>query len=151
MAEAIIPTKIILADDDRDDVLLFCNAMTDLQLAVHLTQVHDGEQLLHELNRMEVHPDIIFMDSNMPRKNGLTCLRAIKQSLMHQPVPVVILSTSNELSVVSDFYNAGAQYYICKPADYRQLKACIKNAFRLLIQHNLQQPSRNEFELLWNA
>lgn len=73
--------NILLADDDSDDCLFFKEALRELLLSTNLTTVHDGEQLMQLLtNETNVLPHVLFLDLNMPRKNGFECLTEIKLS-----------------------------------------------------------------------
>ena len=70
---------ILLADDDTDDCIFFKEALDELLLPTKLMTVHDGEQLMHLLaNESTELPDVLFLDLNMPRKNGFECLEEIK-------------------------------------------------------------------------
>ena len=69
---------IILADDDRDDHLFFKEAMEELKVAAHITTVENGEELMQLLNEKTNDAcHVLFMDLNMPRKNGFECLEEI--------------------------------------------------------------------------
>ena len=70
--------KILLADDDSDDCDLFKTALDELKVNANLIIVNNGEQLITTLKKSEAHYDIVFMDLNMPRKNGFECLLEIK-------------------------------------------------------------------------
>ena len=73
--------NILLADDDLDDCLFFKEALEGMPVNTHLTAVHDGEQLMQLLANEKIKlPDILFLDLNMPRKNGFECLTEIKQN-----------------------------------------------------------------------
>ena len=96
------PVNILLADDDIDDCSFFEAALTELQLPTSLTTVHDGEQLMRHLEDEKNTPtDILFLDINMPRKNGFECLAEIQQIKRLQLLPVFVFSTSFEISVVN--------------------------------------------------
>jgi CheY-like chemotaxis protein len=73
-------------------------------------------------------PDVLFLDLNMPRKNGTECLEEIKQNGKLKSLEVVIFSTSNNEAVIRTLFNAGVQIYIRKPGDFGQLKEVINNA-----------------------
>jgi CheY-like chemotaxis protein len=122
---------ILLADDDTDDCLLFKEALDELAVPVQLTTVHNGEQLMHLLNNNIPTHDILFLDLNMPRKNGFDCLNEIRQNEKLNDLAVVTISTSFEADMVSRLYNSGAQHYIRKPNEFSQLKTLIQNAITL--------------------
>ena len=118
---------ILLADDDTDDCLLFKDALDQLPVSAQLTTVHNGEQLMLLLNKNERPPDILFLDLNMPRKNGFDCLKEIRQNKNLDSLAVIPISTSIEQDAVNMLYKNGAQHYIRKPNDFSQLKHLIQN------------------------
>ena len=69
------PFHILLADDDLDDRFLFEDALNKLSLPTRLTTIDDGERLINYLYK-NTHqlPDVLFLDLNMPRKNGSECV-----------------------------------------------------------------------------
>ena len=121
--------NILLADDDADDCTFFKSALEKLSLSTHLTIVHDGEQLMQLLtNETNELPHVLFLDLNMPRKNGLECLSEIKKIEKLKDIPVVIFSTSNSRDTMSMLFKYGAHVYIRKPSDFEQLKEVIHHA-----------------------
>jgi CheY-like chemotaxis protein len=139
---------ILLADDDKDDSILFQDILDELPLSTHLTTVYNGEQLMKLLNETkEQLPDILFLDLNMPRKNGFDCLSEIKQSEKLKLLSVVIFSTSYEPEVVNLLYKNGAEYYIRKPNSYKQLKKLIHQALILTEKSNIENPLKEKFVL----
>jgi len=146
----MIPEKLILllADDDKDDCLFFKDVLGELPVSAQLTTVHDGEQLMQLLAGKTVElPHVLFLDLNMPRKNGFECLSEIKLDEKLKQIPVIIFSTSFEQDVVNLLYKNGAQYYIRKPAEFSQLKKVIYQALILATQENISQPSKDNFVL----
>ena len=140
--------NLLLADDDIDDCNFFKEALEGLPVSTHLTIVHDGEQLMRLLTKQTIAlPDVLFLDLNMPRKNGFKCLTEIKLDRKLQHLPVIILSTSFDQEVVNLLYKNGAQYYIRKPADFSQLKKVIQQALRLIAQENISQPPVEKYVL----
>ncbi len=134
---------ILLADDDTDDCLFFKDALSQMPIATHLTAVHDGEQLMQLLNRKTNKlPQLLFLDLNMPRKNGFECLIEIKQHKNLSAMPVVIFSTSYEQEVVNLLYKNGAQYFIRKPSEFRQFKKIIFHVLTLITQDLLNGRAR---------
>jgi CheY-like chemotaxis protein len=140
-------THILLADDDKDDNILFQDVLEEVILTTQLTTVNNGEQLMQLLNEKEELPDILFLDLNMPRKNGFECLSEIKRSERLKHIPVIIFSTSYEPETVNLLYNKGAQYYIRKPNDFAQFKKIIYQALTLTGQTDISQPPREMFVL----
>jgi CheY-like chemotaxis protein len=138
--------NILLADDDPDDCLFFKEALRELLLTTNLTIVNDGEQLMKfltkETNKL---PDVLFLDLNMPRKNGFECLSEIKQNNKLQHLPVVIFSTSFEQEVVTRLYKNGAQYFIRKPSEFSQFKQIIHQSLTVIMQENISQPTMENF------
>ena len=141
------PLNILLADDDTDDCTFFKEAVEELQLSTHLTAVNDGEQLMQLLtNETNELPDVLFLDLNMPRKNGFECLSEIKDDQKLKQLPVIIFSTSFEQEVVDLLYKNGAQYFIRKPSEFSQFKKIIHQTFiTLIVPQNITQPTRENF------
>src|SRR5688500_7807458 len=106
---------VLLADDDSDDRYFFEKVLTELPIATHLITVEDGEELVAYLSENSGKlPDVLFLDLNMPRKNGLECLSEIKQNEKLKRLPVIIYSTSMNENVADILYNNGAYYYVRK-------------------------------------
>jgi CheY-like chemotaxis protein len=141
--------NILHADDDADDCIFFKEALDDLQLPTHHTTVHDGEQLMEYLeNNTNELPHILFLDLNMPRKNGSECLSEIKLNNKLKQLTIIIFSTSFEQEMVNKLYQNGAHYYIQKPAEFSKFKNIIQQAFiELIAQENISQPTREDFVL----
>lgn len=138
--------NILLADDDQTDCLLFKAALEELPVSAHLTIVHNGEQVIEELtkkgNRL---PDVLFLDLNMPRKNGFISLGEIKRNSDLQNLPVIIFSTASDRDTVKNVFRDAAHYYICKPVDFLQLKKVIYEALILITQENNPLPLEEKF------
>jgi CheY-like chemotaxis protein len=141
--------NILLADDDTDDCIFFTEALAELKLNTHLTAVHDGEQLMQMLTQEATElPHMLFLDLNMPRKNGFECLSEIKLSGKLKQLPVIIFSTSFEQEVVNRLYTSGAHYFIRKPVAFAQFKKIIQQTFyKILVPGERTQPARENFVL----
>lgn len=144
--------NIFLADDDNADCLLFKEALEELPVSVCLTIMPNGEQLIEELtNKGNKLPDVLFLDLNMPRKNGFASLGEIKRNTRLQELPVVIFTTSSELDSVKRVFRDAAHYYICKPVDFSQLKKVIYEALTLVTQENNSLPLEENFIITGNS
>jgi CheY-like chemotaxis protein len=137
--------SLLLADDDIDDCLFFKEALDELQLTVKLITTNDGEALMNLLNELSFNlPDVLFLDLNMPRKNGFDCLTEIRKNEKFEVLPVVIFSTSYDNEVVNKLYGAGAHYYIRKPGEFSNIKRFIHKVLELL-STNKKRPSFSKF------
>ena len=128
--------NILLADDDIDDCLFFKDALEALPISTKLKTVHDGDQLLDYLTANEEQPPhVLFLDINMPRKNGFECLSEIKQNPKLKDLPVVMFSTSGEQDKINILFKTGADVYIKKPANFAQLVQVIHHALPMAAEN----------------
>jgi CheY-like chemotaxis protein len=133
--------NILLADDDKDDRFFFAKALQEMSIAIDINTVNDGEQLMAYLDKhSENIPDILFLDLNMPLKNGFECLSELKGSVKFKAIYVIMFSTSYprdvnyENDMINRLYKIGAQDYIRKPNNFVQLKGAIDFAITKAIQ-----------------
>ena len=128
--------NILLADDDLDDCNFFKEALEALPLTTNLTTVNDGEQLMNYLLENTDHlPHVLFLDINMPRKNGFECLSDIKHHDKLKDLPVVMFSTSNAQDKINILFKTGADVYIHKPSNFAQLVQVIHHALPLAAEN----------------
>ncbi len=138
---------ILLADDDTDDCMFFANALEELKVPFKLKTVFDGEQLMNFLENKDNLPDIIFLDMNMPCKNGYECLVEIRQSERYKTIPVIIISTSLDENIIKLLHENGAFFYIKKPSLFAHLKKLMSLVINLIAAGNYKQPSIEKFVL----
>lgn len=124
---------IYLADDDEDDRMLFFDAVLDLKLHVAITAAGDGVELLDMLSKTVKHlPEIIFLDINMPGKNGFDCLGEIRSAKGDlKKVKIVMLSTSKNPENIDLSYKLGADFYAVKPSTFQGLKNLLQKIFEM--------------------
>lgn len=127
--------NILLADDDIDDCHFFKEALEALPLKTQLTTVHDGDELMMHLAEQEKLPHVLFLDINMPRKNGFECLSEIKQNEKLKDLPVVMFSTSNARDKINILFNTGADVYVRKPSNFSQLVQVIHHALPIAAEN----------------
>lgn len=138
--------NIFLADDDEDDRLFFEEALKEVCNDAILTVAEDGDELMEILYRPPVPmPDVIFLDLNMPKKNGFECLAEIKNNRTLKNLPIIIFTTSLQEESVRKVYNQGANYYVRKPTDYRQLKLVVKKILAIDWLKEVLQPEKERF------
>ncbi|MDR6764342.1 CheY-like chemotaxis protein [Flavobacterium sp. 2755] len=136
---------IYLADDDEDDRVLFLDALQDLNLSVDLLQASDGQQLLNALYDAEHLPEVIFLDINMPGKNGFDCLTEIRNAQGDlKKVKVIMFSTSSSPSNIKLSDELGADFYAVKPSTYKGLKDILIQ----VLDKGLNKKSKNKKKFL---
>lgn len=119
--------KIILADDDSDDCELFEDALQELNIKTHLIISKDGVELMSTLDEtVPPPPDAVFIDLNMPRKNGYECLNEIRNNEKLKDIMVVIFSTTNNKMAIEKTFSLGANYFVCKPRSFELLKKALE-------------------------
>lgn len=140
--------KVVLADDDKDDQEIFEDALAEANIPADLKKVDNGQQLIDHLkDPTEPNPDIIFLDINMPVKNGKEVLAEIKADETLKEIPTVMLSTSDNPKDVDDTFHAGANLYVQKPFSFRSLIILLKKIFMLKWAGVLFKPFRKTFFL----
>lgn len=118
-------------EDDEDDQQFFREAINDIDNTILLKFAVNGVDALSKLGSMIVLPDLIFMDINMPKMNGLECLNRLKNSARFKNIPVVVLTTSLNAreSKTAFAYNASA--FITKPSNAAALKKNITDMLNI--------------------
>jgi len=140
-----VPKHILLADDDDDDRLLFTDVLSEFSKESKLTFAHNGEHLMSILRSGSV-PDVLFLDLNMPLKNGIECLDEIRNDEKLKGLPVVIFSTSSHPGTINQMYDIGAHLYIRKPNDFNNLRKVIRQVLGRDGVHPVKPP-KTEFVL----
>lgn len=123
------PRHVYLADDDIDDRYLFAEVLLELDRSIILTQAENGEQLMNLLS-VPPHPlpDFIFLDLNMPIKNGYECLEEIRNGQGDlRKLRVIVLSTSSDPAAKNQAFKLGATLYAIKPTTFSDLKSLVKD------------------------
>ena len=142
-----IPINVLLADDDIDDRYFFDKVLKSLPVRTELATVEDGEKLMSYLaENSEKLPDILFLDLNMPKKNGSECLVEIKQDERLKKLPVIIYSTHRHEKDSDILYEKGAHYYIRK-TDMIELAKTLHHILRLMVENKFERPARDKFNL----
>ncbi len=123
--------NILLAEDDEEDVLLFNTVLSELNQRIIVTVAADGVLLMALLKQATPLPEMIFLDLNMPHKNGFECLREIKANEKWNSIKIVILSTSSQPQQIENAYKGGADLYLAKPVSYTQFKIMMEKCLSL--------------------
>lgn len=142
------PIMLLLADDDTDDRKFFQDAIEELSLSVNLTLVENGVELMKLLTAdTYTIPHAIFLDINMPSKNGIECLAEIKANNKLKSIPIIMFTTAYSDDLVNTLYAGGVKYFIKKPNDFSELKRVIERAITLIELDSESQPGFSDFVL----
>jgi CheY-like chemotaxis protein len=138
--------NIILADDDEDDRMLFREALDEIAVQTKLSLFKHGQELLDYLFQPQTElPNLIFLDLNMPIKDGKQCLQEIRNNPKLKNVYIAIYSTSSSDTDIKDTYLNGASIYINKPSCFNKLKETIEKVLNLNWQKHTSHLNRDTF------
>jgi two-component system, chemotaxis family, response regulator Rcp1 len=126
--------KILLIEDNSDDILITKEAFEETRLPYQLFVVRDGFETMNFLNQVDKYsdapkPDLILLDLNLPQKSGKEILTEIKNNEKFKSIPVIILSTSSAQKDIKDCYSRYANSYIVKPIDFFEFVKIISNSY----------------------
>jgi CheY-like chemotaxis protein len=118
--------RIVLAEDNPNDVELTLAALSEINLANEVVVVRDGAEALDYLfrrnqyaGRAPGHPAVLLLDLKMPKVDGLDVLRALKADDQLKTIPIVMLTSSREEQDLVSSYKLGVNAYVVKPVDFR--------------------------------
>jgi two-component system response regulator len=122
---------ILLVEDNKDDEILTLRALKKNGITNEVVVARDGEQALEYLfgtggQEMKALPQLILLDLNLPRMNGLDVLRRIRENDETRLVPLVVLTSSTEDQDILQSYSLGANAYVRKPVDFEQFAETVK-------------------------
>lgn len=141
--------SILLVEDNPADVKITQRALREGGLPVDLLVVRDGQEAVEYLMRQGTYeaqsdwrvPDLILLDINLPRLNGLQVLERIRSTPALRTTPVVVLTTSRRQEDVQQMYAAGANTYIEKPQDFNRFVQVLQTIQRYWLETALLPPS----------
>lgn len=129
------PNKILLVEDNEDDIELVELALRSGNIANDIDIVKDGEEALDYIfckGRYKTRdsndlPALILLDLNLPKINGLEVLREIRRNEKTSYIPVTIFTSSSQEKDITESYKLGANSYIQKPVDFEKFRDIIQN------------------------
>ena len=110
--------SILLIEDDLVEIMKFNRTITSLDLGCTVKEAKNGEEALNLLSTRDQLPDIILLDLNMPRINGLEFLKILKNDAILKYIPTIILTTSSNHKDMLECYKVGIAGYMTKPLKY---------------------------------
>lgn len=140
--------KMLLVEDNSDDVALALHACGIGGLTVDMVVARDGEEALDYLFSAGVHaaegapslPDVIVLDLMLPRMGGLDVLRSIRSNPRTRRLPVVILTASSSDADMKTCYDLGANSYVRKPHEGNAFAGVISQLERYWLGMNIRPP-----------
>ena len=139
--------EILLADDDADDRAFFREALEESGIPSKLTTVVDGEKLTNYLSTIKTPPppDVIFLDINMPYKDGKACLREIRKNDKFRNIPIIMFSTSTYAGDIEETFEDGASLYISKADFFENETSMLKKLFSHNWNENMLNVAKDRF------
>jgi chemotaxis family two-component system response regulator Rcp1 len=122
---------ILLVEDSEADIRLIIEAFKESRTVNKFYIARDGEAAIDYLEKIGAddehkRPDMIFLDLNLPKKDGLVVLEEIKSNPLLRSIPVVVLTTSNAEEHVFKSYHLNANCYITKPVEFDRFVEVVK-------------------------
>jgi len=125
--------KILLAEDNAEDVELTLEALGQINLANEVVVVGDGVEALDYLHARGRHaerpggnPAVVLLDLKMPKVDGLEVLRQVKSDESLKKIPIVVMTSSREESDLIESYRLGVNAYVVKPVDFAKFAESVK-------------------------
>jgi len=127
--------NILIAEDDRDDFLMLEEAIETILPDFNITHSRDGKDLLQKIDAHAL-PNLIFLDLNIPKINGIDCLIKIRERKELQGTPIIIYTTSSNFQDIDLCYKHGCTLYLVKPARFRDL---VEQMRKILLQGRAEE------------
>ncbi len=136
--------KILVVDDDKGIVEMLKIALDTF--GYHHIEAYDGADVLGLV--VAENPDIILLDVNLPNKNGFEVCREIRESIHDTYIPIIMITARDDLSSKIEGLDTGADDYITKPVDIKEVMARIKSMLRIKSLQDELRLAKNELQEL---
>ncbi|MFC4454971.1 response regulator [Deinococcus sonorensis] len=132
--------QVLLVDDNLNDLELALEALGEAEAAPCVTVAQGGVQALaylHAQRQQSAEPlSLVLLDLKMPQMDGLAVLEAIRQDETLQDIPVVMLTTSRDVSDIRACYRRGANGYVVKPLDFTSFTETLRDTLAFWLGKN---------------
>ncbi len=132
--------NILLVEDDMIELMKFNRVVGGLDVIHNIIEANNGEEALNKLEDKANLPDVIFLDLNMPKVNGIEFLKILKNDDVLKYIPAVILTTSSNERDLVECYKIGIAGYIMKPLKYEDYVTKIES---LLLYWGINELKKN--------
>jgi len=133
-------TTVLLVEDNPDDEQLILRALKNSGMTESVEVARNGRDAVDYLLAVKTPPRLILLDLKLPKMGGLEVLQALRLDNKTRMIPVVIFTSSIERTDVLTSYDLGANSYIRKPVDYKQLNDVVKLIVSYWLQTNVSPP-----------
>ena len=137
---------ILIADDDKEDFEILQEAA--VLAGQHLTISYAANWMELWRTLLKKLPDVLFLDLNMPVKNGFECLETIRAELKFNRLTIAVYSTSHIKADIDNAYRLGANYYIIKQNSLQNTTNMLKHLMAIDKQQLITVPAREEFVIV---
>lgn len=131
--------NILLIEDDMIEVMKLNRTISKLELPHKIVEANNGEEALKVLQNKDELPDIILLDLNMPKLNGIEFLNILKNDEVLKYIPTIILTTSNNQKDLLECYRIGIAGYVLKPLKYEDYTSKIEKLLAYWSINELKQ------------
>ena len=135
---------VLLVEDNQADVQLTMHVMAEENAAYRVHVTRDGEQALNlifghgnDANAPKPIFALVLLDLKLPKVNGFEVLKQIKENPSTRALPVIILSSSNQLRDVDSSYQLGANGYVQKPVNFEEFSDAVRRIAEFWLGANL--------------
>ena len=135
-----------MADDDKDDFYILKEAAEQACKPLKISYAANWLELWRFI--LKTLPDVLFLDLNMPVKNGLECLQLLREDRKYDKIPIIIYSTSINRTDIDKAYKNGANYFLVKPNAIEDIANMIKKLCSMGKEALLSIPPREEFVII---
>lgn len=136
---------VIVAEDDYDDLFFFEHAMKEIRLPLVIRHAKNGDVLFALLK--EKIPHLLFLDIHMPCKDGISCVKEIRQHKEYDGMTIIMYTSEQYNKSIEECYRNGANFYLVKPDKFSKLTELLTRIFLLDSRNFTHYPHIDQFVL----
>jgi len=127
--------KMYVVDDDQDDRFFLTDAIKAVIQPVEIVELTDGMEFIQAIKEdtIESNSIVVLLDMNMPKMNGLEVLEALQFDHKTKDIPVMMVSTSQNETLITEAYRLGVRRYFTKPVNMKEYEKMIQQIMETLV------------------